>query len=592
MGRRWSKLVVAVLFLTVSVMSVDFAFAKGVSVSGGSKGFSGGARVSTRSVSSAPAKSAPSNTKSASSSMGTASKVGFFGPTGGNSAPKSFAWSASAPKPKSAVGATNAYSAKIPPNTQVKQGFMGTSMFDKNAAAQMKQTRASNAKAQLTANTQKFKQAPTASAPRPDINSSPRLASTRVTSGGYNTWSNDRSRYYRDRSWSQPNYVYIGSPSYGMFDALFMWSMLDSINDREQMKLMQSIQNDAEIKQWRAHAEKAAETDPAVMKKLNEMDAKLATLTDPVDPNFKPANIPATVMYSNEVLEALPKDQVVINSASGAANGTYHIYNELLAREGKEMFIFKEVMEPNLAIKVNDFVQGRLDMFAGPVDGINLVSEYQPTDFKSKVHSTIPMYREIMVMISNNNGPTDMSQLDETNIIIPNIKNSGTDLTWKNICQNDPTGRYKSVKVVNMSMANPLDPKEGVLKVLNENKNAVVFYQGGLNSDFMKVIESQAVERKLQLISMNDEDVMANILDATGEDTLYKQVSIPSEKFPNLAHHSSFFGSDVTAYTVDSVLVVSKNWVDKMGPDAYDELVEDSVAIQPYVEKHVNGYEN
>lgn len=585
MLRNLLTVITAVLFLTHPLI----VYAKGASSGGGRASVSVSRSVSTSSFSSSKT-SFGSTTKTSVSgiSTGGTKQTATFSPPGNKQT--TTMWGATKPttQPTALVGNKNAYATKIPNNAQVKQGFAGTSVFDKNTATQMKMARATAAVQARQAEINKFQtkvDKPTFT--KDYYNTNPVLKNTTVT-GGPSTWKRDRDNYY-SRTWkTTPTYVYSGAPYYGSHDAMFMWMMLDSVSDAAMMSTMYNRSETTEFKQWREHAEAAAKNDADVAAKLKAMDEKLATMTGEKDPNYVPTGVPIAAMYSQETLQNLNKELTPVNIDSGSEQGVYHVYEQKLAETGKSVFKYTEKTEPNLNIKYQRYMNGESDMFMAPLDALNVIVGADREKFINKTETTIPMYKEIMVMLTARSSNIDhMTDIDSGTIVVAATENSGTDITWRKIAKINED--YASAKVVNMSYNNPDDPMNGVFNYLRNNKNSVVIFQGGLNSAFLKKAEARASDFDLKIININDDDV-ASITSTDGGASIYTEVEIPSNHFQNL-QKGWFFNHSKTAYVVDAVLVISKAWAEKNGPDAVDEFVEDTIAIQADMQKFVNGFE-
>ena len=67
---------------------------------------------------------------------------------------------------------------------------------------------------------------------------------------------------------------YGGSaPRFGAWDAVLAWSLLNSLSRPQSVAYFQDNRSDPRYTQWRAEADRAAANDPAVAKKLAELDA-------------------------------------------------------------------------------------------------------------------------------------------------------------------------------------------------------------------------------------------------------------------------------------------------------------------------------
>ena len=70
---------------------------------------------------------------------------------------------------------------------------------------------------------------------------------------------------------------YGGSaPRFGAWDAVLAWSLLNSLSRPQSLAYFQDNRSDPRYTQWRAEADRAAANDPAVAKKLAELDTLIA----------------------------------------------------------------------------------------------------------------------------------------------------------------------------------------------------------------------------------------------------------------------------------------------------------------------------
>jgi hypothetical protein len=117
----------------------------------------------------------------------------------------------------------------------------------------------------------------------------------------YQTYIIQRQSYYSN--WHTPAYVYGYSPSYGMWDAMFMWYLLDRLDSDTYYNHRQ----DADWQRWRVDADRQAQSDAAVRAKLDQMDAKINAMQAQgvkVDPAYVPAGVDPSVAMAPSVAEA------------------------------------------------------------------------------------------------------------------------------------------------------------------------------------------------------------------------------------------------------------------------------------------------
>jgi hypothetical protein len=167
----------------------------------------------------------------------------------------------------------------------------------------------------------------TASVPPPSakVAASPVFSRVYTTSGGtsaprvtYNTYVIQRQGYY---SSYHPNpYVYNYRPSYGAWDAMFMWMMLDNMNSQ----MYYNHRNDADYQQWRIDANKQAQTDAAVAAKLADMDAKVKALEaakTPVDPAYMPQGVDPSIAMAPDFAAANLTQEAPVSEPAPEASG-------------------------------------------------------------------------------------------------------------------------------------------------------------------------------------------------------------------------------------------------------------------------------
>ena len=75
-----------------------------------------------------------------------------------------------------------------------------------------------------------------------------------------------------------PSYA-RSAPRFGAWDAVLAWSLLNSLSRPQSLAYFQDNRGDPRYTQWRAEADRAAANDPAVAKKLAELDRLIAQPT-------------------------------------------------------------------------------------------------------------------------------------------------------------------------------------------------------------------------------------------------------------------------------------------------------------------------
>jgi hypothetical protein len=112
-----------------------------------------------------------------------------------------------------------------------------------------------------------------------------------------------RTGWFGDRGWAAPPYVYRTPRSFGIWDGLFLWFMLDNLTRPGYADFFHHHQDDPGYRQWRAEAERLARENAEVRQRLETLDRQVAEKQgQPRDPEFLPPDTPP------EVAAAAPDD--------------------------------------------------------------------------------------------------------------------------------------------------------------------------------------------------------------------------------------------------------------------------------------------
>jgi hypothetical protein len=111
------------------------------------------------------------------------------------------------------------------------------------------------------------------------------------------TWSTPD--WYRRRGWSLPPYAYRSPPRFGVWNALFLWFLLDHLSAPGHAAFFYNHQDDPGYREWRADAERQAQDNPALKAKLDQLDGDLAARQgQPRNPDYLPPGVPAGVAHA------------------------------------------------------------------------------------------------------------------------------------------------------------------------------------------------------------------------------------------------------------------------------------------------------
>jgi len=126
----------------------------------------------------------------------------------------------------------------------------------------------------------------------------------------YDDWSRARTTYYDQRSWTPPAYAYQSSPSFGMWDGMMLWFLLDNLRRPGNADFFHHQQGDPGYRAWRADADRLAADNPDLRSKLRSLDGELSSRAgQPRDPSYAPPGIdPRIALSANQAVRKPPAE--------------------------------------------------------------------------------------------------------------------------------------------------------------------------------------------------------------------------------------------------------------------------------------------
>ena len=107
-----------------------------------------------------------------------------------------------------------------------------------------------------------------------------------------------QSNWFRDRGWAvpSPQYYQQGPRSFGVWDGIFLWSLLNNLGRSGSGDWFSNHRDDAGYQQWRQEAERQAQTNTELRQKLDQLDSQLREKQgQPQDPSYLPPDVPPSV---------------------------------------------------------------------------------------------------------------------------------------------------------------------------------------------------------------------------------------------------------------------------------------------------------
>jgi hypothetical protein len=144
-------------------------------------------------------------------------------------------------------------------------------------------------------------QAKFAAAPSPAAPPSSAFAPYAGRFSSYDAYYANRSAYYGGWGWATPPYAYYSRPSFGMWDALFLWFMLDTVSNATHAAWFHNHADDPGYQQWRQEANRLAADNADLRAKLDALDAKQKEMAgQPRDPAYMPADTKPDIALASE----------------------------------------------------------------------------------------------------------------------------------------------------------------------------------------------------------------------------------------------------------------------------------------------------
>jgi Protein of unknown function (DUF2491) len=124
----------------------------------------------------------------------------------------------------------------------------------------------------------------------------------------------DRSGWFNQRGWSPSPAYYGNSRSFGVWDGFFLGALLSNLTRPGAIDFFHNNQNDPGYQQWRAEAERQAQDNADLRRRLDDLDRQLAERENqPRTPGALPSEIPP------EVAKAAPDRTPAIAGEEGGS---------------------------------------------------------------------------------------------------------------------------------------------------------------------------------------------------------------------------------------------------------------------------------
>lgn len=397
----------------------------------------------------------------------------------------------------------------------------------------------------------------------------------------------ERDMWRGSHPWMAPPYAYRSAPSFGMWDALFLWMVLDKINEPSHAAVAYNNANDPGFQAWRAEANRLAADDAELKAKLDVMDAKLTAMQgQPRQPGTLPPDVPASVALAPAVMVAGAGDDKALVMGTGGEAGNYYPFCQ---GAGAMKGLRGNLQDFEVQCKATNGSVENLDgLAAGAFDAIMVQSDIfndwlgkHPGVRLDALKSTV--YQEYVQLLANKQAKVErIGDLDPKRHWLY-LVGSGAQRTWDSFASIDP--RYAEFDRAGRLRRVPADPQ--VLEAVAGNPDAVMVFVSGLDTEMLRAANDRFGD-KLTL-ALVDDSRLAGTLDRTGH-PVYAVAKIPGKLYPKL-QKSRWFGLDssVPSLTVGAVFILSERWVGGHGVSALTKVEDALWRTIPEIEKKVGG---
>lgn len=388
------------------------------------------------------------------------------------------------------------------------------------------------------------------------------------------TYYSRRDRYYND--WSAPSYVYMGAPSYGLWDTLFLYSMMSNMNNNNAANFAYNHQNDPDYKAWRREADKQAQTNAELRAQLAAIDAKTQKMTGKIDPSYLPAGVDPDIALAQEARDSI---KPIFRLGVASKDGAYF----RVAANALIPYIDSVIIVPVVTSGTHEILAkiaaGELDGGFLQSDGYwNYIEENQTTNLPfERVFSP---FQEAVHMICNQNIGSEVDDLTSKHKVwFP--KNSGAMETWINFVNEDSTyGKIQTV--LNTPSMAVTTTEEALLKVRGDKNSCALYVAAPGATTLMRNVENGAKQGELILIDVNDSD-FNDTTDPVG-DPVYTFKKIPEKTYPNLLSKAGMIygGGSIKTLYLNADFVVANKWK-QTNSSLYPSFATTIIGLQPEI---------
>ncbi len=411
-----------------------------------------------------------------------------------------------------------------------------------------------------------------------------------TSAGRYQSYDHvyaERDAWRASHSWAPSPFAFRSAPSFGMWDALFWWMVLDKITEPSHAAAAYNNFNDPGFQAWRTEANRMAADNAELKAKLDVMDAKLNTLQgQPRVPGTLPDGVPASVALAPAVVVAGQSGGKDLVIGTGGETGNYYPFCQ---GAGPMHGLRGNLQDFEVQCKVTNGSAENLDgLAAGSLDAILVQSDIfnewlgrHPGVRLDALKSTV--YQEFVQILANKKaGVERIGDLNSRRHWLY-LVGSGAQKSWDSFSVIDP--RYAEFDRAGRVRRVPNDPQ--VLEAVAGNPDAVMVFVSGLNTDLLRTANDRYGDKLT--MALVDDSRLSGALDRTGH-PIYAVSKIPSGLYPKL-QKSRWFGMDssVASLSVGALFILSERWVSGHGVTGLSKVENALWRTIPEIEKKIGA---
>lgn len=388
----------------------------------------------------------------------------------------------------------------------------------------------------------------------------------------------DSSKTYWDRrdrlytGWNAPTYVYGGSPSYGMFDGMFLGYMLGHAMSPGYSSFAYNHQNDPGMQAWMREMEARSETDAELRAQLASLKAEMAKMNGkPIDPTYLPEDVDADMVMSPDMVANL---KPVYRLCTADKNGNYSRFGQLVRTSAANDVNVQIVNTAGSMQNLQYIQEGKCDGAYVQRNAFTAYAKRNPNGHFNFERVATPAIEFAHMVCGRDSDVDNVGDLIGKTLLIGDT-GSGTEVTWSDFTEMDHN--YLNVKTEHVGGVRALN------KVATGQADCMM-YVASLNTNLMN--KANAMGDRLVMVPVNDWDfnsmeygggkLFSGHKDQSGEE-VYTFYDIPGGQYPNI--QDGIVMSSVETLTVPVDMVSSLDWGAKHS-DAYDGLISGVMTAQ------------